>query len=66
MAVMANQPRAVTWLLQAYPPLTPDIPRRKASRLAWATEAMTGARSTKVLREVSDGISSFPHFEKWQ
>lgn len=58
MAVMSNQPKAVSWLIQAYPPTAPDMPGKKSSKIAWATEAMTGSRSTKILREASDGDGS--------
>lgn len=60
MAVMSNQPKAVSWLIQAYPPTAPDMPGKKSSKIAWATEAMTGSRSTKILREASDGDGSRP------
>ncbi|KAL8717749.1 MAG: hypothetical protein Q9225_005035 [Loekoesia sp. 1 TL-2023] len=60
MAVMSNQPKAVSWLIQAYPPAAPDIPGKKSSRIAWATEAITGSRSSKILREASDGQGSRP------
>ncbi|KAL8933306.1 MAG: hypothetical protein Q9211_005850 [Gyalolechia sp. 1 TL-2023] len=60
MAVMSNQPKAVSWLIQAYQPSAPDMPGRKSSKIAWATEAITGSRSTKVLREASDGEGSRP------
>ncbi|KAL8937028.1 MAG: hypothetical protein Q9216_004634 [Gyalolechia sp. 2 TL-2023] len=60
MAVISNQPKAVLWLIQAYPPTTPDMPGKKSSKIAWATEAITGSRSTKILREVSDGDGSRP------
>lgn len=59
-AVMFDQPRAVSWLIQAYPPSAPDMPGRKSSRLAWATDAITGSRSSKILREASDGEGSRP------
>ncbi|KAL8895545.1 MAG: hypothetical protein Q9207_008125 [Kuettlingeria erythrocarpa] len=59
-AVMFNQPRAASWLIQAYPPSAPDMPGRKSSRLAWATDAITGSRSSKILREASDGEGSRP------
>lgn len=60
LAVMSNQLKAVSWLIQAYPPTAPDMPGKKASKIAWATEAITGSRSTKVLREASDGDGSKP------
>ncbi|KAL8695616.1 MAG: hypothetical protein Q9224_003294, partial [Gallowayella concinna] len=60
MAVMANQPKAVSWLIEAYPPTAPDVPGKKSSRLAWATEAITGSRSSKILREASDLEGSRP------
>ncbi|KAL8650969.1 MAG: hypothetical protein Q9210_003513 [Variospora velana] len=60
IAVVFNQPKAVTWLMQAYPPSAPDMPVRKSSRLAWATDAITGSRSSKILREASDGEGSRP------
>lgn len=60
IAVMFNQPKAVSWLIQAYPPAAPDMPGRKSSRLAWATDAITGSRSSKILREASDGEGSRP------
>lgn len=59
-AVMFNQPKAVSWLIQAYPPSAPDMPSRKSSPLAWATDAITGSRSSKILREASDGEGSRP------
>ncbi|KAL8998756.1 MAG: hypothetical protein Q9188_006033 [Gyalolechia gomerana] len=60
LAVMSNQLKAVSWLIQAYPPTAPDMPGKKSSKIAWATEAITGSRSTKVLREASDGDGSRP------
>ncbi|KAL8800936.1 MAG: hypothetical protein Q9182_004818 [Xanthomendoza sp. 2 TL-2023] len=60
IAVMANQPKAVSWLIEAYPPSAPDVPGKKSSRLAWATEAITGSRSSKILREASDLEGSRP------
>ncbi|KAL8686868.1 MAG: hypothetical protein Q9218_006806 [Villophora microphyllina] len=60
MAVMANQPKAVSWLIEAYPPGAQDVPGRKSSRLAWATEAVMGSRTSKILREASDGEGSRP------
>lgn len=60
IAVMFNQPKAVSWLIQSYPPSAPDMPGRRSSRLAWATEAITGSRSSKILREASDGEGSRP------
>ena len=59
-AVMANQPKAVNWLLQSYapPPLPP--PKRKVSKFSRATEAVAGLRSHKVLRETSDAEGSRP------
>ncbi|KAL8715445.1 MAG: hypothetical protein Q9220_000779 [cf. Caloplaca sp. 1 TL-2023] len=63
LAVVANQPKAVSWLIDAYPPDAPDVPGKKSSRLAWATEAITGSRSSKILREASDGHGFRPlHF----
>ncbi|KAL8723779.1 MAG: hypothetical protein Q9181_007209 [Wetmoreana brouardii] len=59
-AVMSNQPTAVSWLIEAYPPAAHDVPGRKSSRLAWATEAITGSRSSKILREAADGEGSRP------
>lgn len=60
IAVVFNQLKAVSWLIQAYPPSAPDMPGRKSSRLGWATEAITGSRSSKILREASDGEGSRP------
>ncbi|KAL8726441.1 MAG: hypothetical protein Q9166_006719 [cf. Caloplaca sp. 2 TL-2023] len=60
MAVVADQPKAVEWLIQAYPPTSPDVPKQKSSRLAWATEAISGSRSSKILLEASDGEGSRP------
>ncbi|KAL9578394.1 MAG: hypothetical protein Q9212_005744 [Teloschistes hypoglaucus] len=60
MAVMANQAKAVSWLIEAYPPAAHDVPGRKSSRLAWATEAVMGSRTSKILREASDGEGSRP------
>ncbi len=60
MAVSAEQPKAVSWLIAAYPPTAPDVPGKKSSRLAWATEAITGSRSSKILQEASDGNGSRP------
>ena len=60
MAVMSNQPKAVSWLIEAYPPAAHDVPSRKSSRLAWATEAISGSRSSKILREASDAEGSRP------
>ncbi|KAL8966600.1 MAG: hypothetical protein Q9197_005892 [Variospora fuerteventurae] len=60
IAVVFNQPKAVSWLMRAYPPSAPDMPVRKSSRLAWATDAITGSRSSKILREASDGEGSRP------
>lgn len=60
MAVIAEQPKAVSWLIAAYPPTAPDVPGKKSSRLAWATEAITGSRSSKILQEASDGNGSRP------
>ncbi|KAI4252834.1 MAG: hypothetical protein L6R42_007816, partial [Xanthoria sp. 1 TBL-2021] len=60
MAVSAEQPKAVSWLIEAYPPTAPDVPGKKSSRLAWATEAITGSRSSKILQEASDGNGSRP------
>ncbi|KAL8956159.1 MAG: hypothetical protein Q9193_006238, partial [Seirophora villosa] len=63
IAVVFNQLKAVSWLIQAYPPSGPDMPGRKSSRLGWATEAITRSRSSKILREASDGEGSRPlHF----
>ncbi|KAL8951800.1 MAG: hypothetical protein Q9222_002249 [Ikaeria aurantiellina] len=63
LAVVANQRKAVSWLIDAYPPDAPDMPGKKSSRLAWATEAITGSRSSKILREASDGHGFRPlHF----
>ncbi|KAL8927217.1 MAG: hypothetical protein Q9208_002393 [Pyrenodesmia sp. 3 TL-2023] len=59
-AVKFNQPKAVSWLIQAYPPSAPDMPSRRSSPLAWATDAITGSRSSKILREASDGEGSRP------
>ncbi|KAL8637665.1 MAG: hypothetical protein Q9228_005087 [Teloschistes exilis] len=60
MAVMANQAKAVSWLIEAYPPAAHDVPGRKSSRLAWATEAVMGSRTSKILREAADGEGSRP------
>ncbi|KAL8766863.1 MAG: hypothetical protein Q9209_006459 [Squamulea sp. 1 TL-2023] len=60
MAVLAKQPKAIAWLIEAYPPTAPDIPGQKSSRMAWATEAITGSRSSKILREASDGEGCRP------
>ncbi|KAL8964601.1 MAG: hypothetical protein Q9183_004342, partial [Haloplaca sp. 2 TL-2023] len=60
MAVMSNQPKAVSWLIEAYPPAAHDVPGRKSSRLAWATEAISGSRSSKILHEASDAEGSRP------
>ena len=60
MAVNAQQPKAVSWLIEAYPPTALDVPGKKSSRLAWATEAITGSRSSKILQEASDGYSQRP------
>ncbi|KAL8870119.1 MAG: hypothetical protein Q9174_003763 [Haloplaca sp. 1 TL-2023] len=60
MAVVSNQPKAVSWLIEAYPPAAHDVPGRKSSRLAWATEAISGSRSSKILREASDAEGSRP------
>ncbi|KAL8858875.1 MAG: hypothetical protein Q9178_004553 [Gyalolechia marmorata] len=60
MAVIAQQPKAVSWLIESYPPTAPDMPGKKSSRLAWATEAIAGSRSSKILREASDGEGSRP------
>ena len=60
MAVNAQQPKAVSWLIEAYPPTAPDVPGKKSSRLAWATEAITGSRSSKILQEASDGHGQRP------
>ncbi|KAL8912612.1 MAG: hypothetical protein Q9171_002414 [Xanthocarpia ochracea] len=60
MAVIAEQPKAVSWLIESYPPTAPDMPGKKSSRLAWATEAIAGSRSSKILREASDGEGSRP------
>lgn len=60
VAVMANQHKAVAWLLQSYPPPPAQPPKRKASRMSRATEVMTKLQSHKVLREVSDGEGSRP------
>lgn len=60
LAVVANQPKAVSWLIEAYPPTAPDVPGKKSSRLAWATEAITGSRSSKILKEASDREGSRP------
>ncbi|KAL8646016.1 MAG: hypothetical protein Q9226_007044 [Calogaya cf. arnoldii] len=59
MAVSAEQPKAVSWLIEAYPPNAPDVPGKKSSRLAWAT-AVTGPKSSKILQEASDGNGSRP------
>ncbi|KAL8883799.1 MAG: hypothetical protein Q9215_008010 [Flavoplaca cf. flavocitrina] len=60
LAVSAEQPKAVSWLIEAYPPTAPDVPGKKSSRLAWATEAITGSRSSKILQESSDGNGQRP------
>lgn len=60
LAVSAAQPKAVSWLIAAYPPTAPDVPGKKSSRLAWATEAITGSRSSKILQESSDGNGQRP------
>lgn len=60
MAVVANQAKAVSWLIEAYPPAAHDVPGRKSSRLAWATEAVMGSRTSKILREAADGEGSRP------
>ncbi|KAL8705633.1 MAG: hypothetical protein Q9201_001270 [Fulgogasparrea decipioides] len=60
VAVISNQPKVVSWLIEAYPPAAQDVPGRKSSRLAWATEAITGSRSSKILREAADGEGSRP------
>ncbi|KAL8994963.1 MAG: hypothetical protein Q9169_005204 [Polycauliona sp. 2 TL-2023] len=60
MAVTAEQPKAVSWLIEAYPPNAPDVPGKKSSRLGWATETLTGSRSSRILQEASDGHGSRP------
>ncbi|KAL9593236.1 MAG: hypothetical protein Q9219_007632 [cf. Caloplaca sp. 3 TL-2023] len=60
MAVISNQPKAASWLIEAYPPAAPDLPGKKSSKIAWATDAITGSRSSKILREASDGEGSRP------
>jgi len=58
VAVMANRLEAVNWLLGAYPPSPPQIP--KAWRLFRAAHAVKEMTSHKVLREVSDAEGSKP------
>ncbi|KAL9607879.1 MAG: hypothetical protein Q9167_007251 [Letrouitia subvulpina] len=60
VAVMANQHKAVAWLLQSYPPPPAQVPKRKSSRISRATEVMIRLQSHKILREVSDGEGSKP------
>ncbi len=58
VAVMANRLETVNWLLGAYPPSSPQIP--KPWRLFRAAHAVKDMISHKILREVSDAEGSKP------
>ena len=60
LAVASNRLAAVKWLLENYPPPTPDLLRQRPSILFRATDLVKSVRSQKNLRETSDAEGSKP------
>ena len=60
LAVASNRLAAVKWLLENYPPPTPDLLRQRPSILFQATDVVKSVRFQKNLRETSDAEGSKP------
>ena len=60
LAVASNRLAAVKWLLENYPPPTPDLLRQRPSILFQAKDVVKSVRSQKNLRETSDAEGSKP------
>ena len=60
LAVASNRLAAVKWLLENYPPPTPDMLRQRPSILFRTTDVVKSVRFQKNLRETSDAEGSKP------
>ena len=60
LAVASNRLAAVKWLLENYPPPTPDLLMQRSSILFQATDVVKSVRFQKNLRETSDAEGSKP------